>query len=182
MLPDVIRTARLTLRPYRASDLSDVLEYATNPRWAKYLPVPQPYEEQHAVEFLALQSATDRATRPSWAVEYQGKVVGGVNILFYIEMDRGELGYSICPEYWGQGLCTEAAQNVVNLSFASIPTLNRISATADARNKASIRVMEKLGMKFEGTLRHNRKVHSQHVDEAWCGILRGEWSGRARSV
>ena len=43
MLPDVLNTAQLRLRPFRLQDVDDVLSYATDPAWARYLPVPQPY-------------------------------------------------------------------------------------------------------------------------------------------
>ncbi len=43
MLPDILETARLQLRPFRLQDVDDVLIYATDPEWARYLPVPQPY-------------------------------------------------------------------------------------------------------------------------------------------
>jgi len=43
MLSDILETARLQLRPFRLQDVDDVLVYATEPAWARYLPVPQPY-------------------------------------------------------------------------------------------------------------------------------------------
>jgi RimJ/RimL family protein N-acetyltransferase len=49
---------------------------------------------------------------------------------------------------------------------------------ADARNLASLRVMEKLGMVREGVLRQNRLVRGEFIDEVWCGVLRTEWEVR----
>ena len=60
-------------------------------------------------------------------------------------------------------------------AFASGPGLLRVRAMADSRNAASIRVLERIGMRREGVLRSNRFVRDEGVDEVWCGILRSEW-------
>jgi RimJ/RimL family protein N-acetyltransferase len=52
MLPDIIKTERLRLRPFSLQDVDDVLSYASDPEWARYLPVPQPYRE-HSPFFRA---------------------------------------------------------------------------------------------------------------------------------
>lgn len=175
MLSEILETERLILRPFNKGDLSDIMDYATDPKWSKYLPVPQPYTSQSAIEFLELQVSLDRVNNPNWAIQYQNKVVGGINVRFFFDKDRAELGYSISPVHWGKGLATEAARKIIDLCFEGCLNLNRISANADSRNKGSLKVMEKLGMTVEGTLRQNRKTRDEYVDEAWCGLLRSEW-------
>ena len=59
MLPDIIETPRLRLRGFRLQDLDDVLSYASDPEWARYLPVPQPYTRAEAERFLAGQVLLD---------------------------------------------------------------------------------------------------------------------------
>jgi hypothetical protein len=61
MLPDIIETARLRLRPFRLRDVDDVLIYATDPEWARYLQVPQPYTQADTEKFLAGHVLLDRA-------------------------------------------------------------------------------------------------------------------------
>ncbi len=70
----------LLLRPWRLDDADDVLAYAADPEWARYLPIPQPYEPRHAVEFLTAQVAADRAVNPIWAIEFEGHAIGGTNL------------------------------------------------------------------------------------------------------
>ena len=70
----------------------------------------------------------------------------------------------------------------MNAAFAAYFSLRRIRAMADARNTASHRVMEKIGMKREGTLRQNDLVSGKLIDEAWFGILRAEWEALPRSI
>jgi RimJ/RimL family protein N-acetyltransferase len=174
-LPDVIQTKRLLLRKYALEDLENILAYATDPNWSRFLPVPQPYKRQHALDFINNQLALDRLTHPSFAIEFESKVVGGVNVRFDFNNCHGELGYSIAPSVWGKGLITEASRAIIDLSFSTYPELRRITAIADAENVASLRVMDKLGMIKEGVLRQHRKTHGKFIDVVYCGILREEW-------
>jgi RimJ/RimL family protein N-acetyltransferase len=80
MIPDVIQTERLTLRPFRDQDIDDVLEYARDPEWARYLPVPQPYTKQDAEQFIADNLLADRNVDPAWAIELEVAVVGGISL------------------------------------------------------------------------------------------------------
>lgn len=175
MIPDTIATARLQLRPFRLRDVDEVLVYASDPEWARYLPVPQPYTKAAAEKFLAGQVLLDRASHPAWAIAHAGVVIGGINLRLHCDQSIGELGYSIARNYWGRGLATEAARAVMDAAFTMYAHLHRIRAMADARNVGSLRVMEKLGMRREGVLRQNRRVRGEFIDETWCGVLRSEW-------
>ncbi len=174
-LPEILETKRLVLRPYRFEDVEDVLAYATDKEWSKFLPVPRPYSRMDAIQFLARMTLLDRVVHPSWAIAVDQQVVGGINIRFDFQNRLGEIGWSIARPLWGRGLTTEAATALIEAAFDVHPHLNRIRAMADARNQASHRVMEKLGMRGEGTLRQNRITHDELVDEVWFGVLRAEW-------
>ena len=178
MLPRTLMTARLTLRPYTWHDAADILAYATDAEWARYLPVPQPYTPLDAERFIAAQILLDHHRHAAYAIEHSGRLIGGVNIRFFEDHHIGELGYGLAPRAWGQGLTTEAATIVVEQAFAIYPQLHRIRASADPRNTASLRVMAKLGMQREAHLRQNRLHRGEWVDEAWCGLLRDEWRAR----
>jgi ribosomal-protein-alanine N-acetyltransferase len=178
MLPDTLETVRLRLRPFRLPDVDDVFVYATDPEWARYLPVPQPYTPADAETFIAGQVLLDREVHPAWAIVRARAVIGGINLRFHFDHRVGEMGYSIARRYWGQGLATEAARAVMAAAFAAYPSLHRIRAMADARNIGSLRVMEKLGMIREGVLRQNRLVRGEFIDEVWCGVLRPEWEAQ----
>jgi len=175
----VLETERLLLRPWRFGDVDDVLEYAQDPEWSRFLrTLPRPYEREHAEQFIARQLLLDRATHPAWAVQNQERVIGGVNARFDFANALGEIGYSIARAHWNRGYCTEAAKAVVDAAFSTLPELNRVQARADDRNTASQRVMAKLGMKKEGVLRQARVERGEPLDEAWYAILRSEWKAR----
>jgi ribosomal-protein-alanine N-acetyltransferase len=180
MLPEIIKTERLTLRPYRLQDVNDVLSYASDPKWARFLPVPQPYKKTDAEKFIASQLLLDQETHQSWALEQNQVVIGGIDIGFDFDNHVGELGYSIARTHWGRGLVAEAARAIIDTAFSTYPNLNRVRAMADSRNAGSLRVMEKLGMVREGVLRQNRVVRDELIDEVCCGILRSEWELQKR--
>lgn len=179
-LLETIETKRLVLRPYRFEDVEDVMSYATDEEWSRYLPVPRPYSPRDAIQFIARMTLLDRTVHPSWAMVADQRVIGGINIRFDFRNLVGEMGWSISRPFWGRGLTTEAARAVMNAAFGTHPQLNCIRAMADVRNLASHRVMEKIGMSREGTLRQNRITRGEPIDEAWFGILRSEWDADER--
>src|SRR5262245_13015558 len=139
MLPDIFETARLRLRPFRLRDVDAVLVYATDPEWARYLPMPQPYTQADAEQFLAGHVLLDREVHPTWAITHGGTTIGGINVSFHFDHHVGEMGYSIARSYWGQGLATEAAHAVMAAAFAAYASLHHLRAMADARNISSLR-------------------------------------------
>jgi RimJ/RimL family protein N-acetyltransferase len=174
-MPDIIRTSRLVLRPFAVSDIADVMAYATDEEWARFLPVPQPYQRADAERFLAAEAAVERTQQPSWAMLFEERVVGGITLRISQAHRLAELGYALARSCWGQGLATEAARAVLDTAFEVLSDLNRVRAIADPRNVSSLRVMEHVGMTREGLLRQNRVLRGELVDEVWCGILRKEW-------
>lgn len=176
LLPLVIETPRLQLSPWRFEDLNDLLAYATDPEWGRYLPVPQPYDESHARSFLASVQLYDRNQHATWAIREGGRAIGGVNLRLFEGARIGELGYSVAPTRWGRGYATEVARAVIGTAFSTIAHLERIRALADVRNAGSRRVLERCGLRLEGVLRRNRMDRDGLFDEAWYGMLRAEWA------
>jgi ribosomal-protein-alanine N-acetyltransferase len=176
ILPEVIDTPRLRLRSWQLGDVDDVFAYAQDPEWSRFLRMlPSPYTRTDAERFIARQLLLDRRAHPAWAILLDGRGVGGINLRFNFEHRLAELGYSVARSLWNQGYVTEAARAVVDAAFETHAELDRIRAMADARNTASQRVMEKIGMTREGVLRRNRVERGEAIDEAWYGILREEW-------
>lgn len=175
MLREVIRTERLVLRPWWLDDAGDVALYANDPEWSRYLRIAQPYSLEDAQKFIARQVSLNRDEYPSWAIEHEARVVGGINLRLLSDFRIGVLGYSIARAYWGRGLATEAARAIVGEAFEGCPTLTRVRALVDARNLASLRVLEKIAMRREGVLSLGRLGQDGLVDEVWCAISRSEW-------
>lgn len=174
VLPDIIETGRLLLRPYRLADVDDVLAYTQDPQWARFMGSP-PYGREDAERALAKQIVMDRQRQPNWAFVLDDTVIGGLTMFFDFEHRSAEIGYSVGRKYWSNGFCTEAVRAVIDVAFSTHQDLIRIHAKTDPENIASQRVLEKVGMAKEGVLRCSRVQGGEVFDEASFSILRSEW-------
>ena len=176
MTPTTLRTARLVLRPWRLTDVDDVVRYMDDD-FSRFLPIPRPYTRAHAEQFVASRVLESWDSNPVFAIELAGQVIGDINVRLSREHARGECGWGIGSAHWGQGLTTEAAAAVVAWAFATLE-LRKIEATADAENAGSWRVMEKLGMKREGLLRSHRVLRGERRDVVVYGLMRDDFASR----
>ena len=119
MLPEVIETERLQLRPFSLGDVDDIFSYASDPEWARYLPVPQPYTKADAERFVARQLLLDHERHQAWAIEHAKAVIGEINISFEFYNRIGGVGYNIARRHWGKGFATEAARAVIDAAFSA---------------------------------------------------------------
>jgi [ribosomal protein S5]-alanine N-acetyltransferase len=94
---------------------------------------------------------------------------------------KGELGFEIAPDFWGQGYASEAARAMLGFAFGEM-RLHRIFAACLAANRAAGRVAEKAGMKLEARLRHNEWIKGQWHDTLIYGILEQEFQDRLRQA
>jgi RimJ/RimL family protein N-acetyltransferase len=90
--------------------------------------------------------------------------------------NQAELGYWIGKPFWNRGYATEAAIAVIRFGFASLD-LNRIASRHFSRNPASGRVMQKAGLRHEGTARQSMIKWGKYEDLQLYAILREDWSG-----
>lgn len=118
--------------------------------------LPQPYTLDDARRFI-LSSATDADNdRFVFAITVKGKFVGCISALRQqnIHCRTAEIGYYVTPEFWGNGIATQALKKLVGFVFEHTDLI-RLFAEPFARNTASCRVLEKAGFTCEGTLRSN---------------------------
>lgn len=171
----VLETALLMLRPLEMSDARKVRELAGSREVARNTAsIPYPYPEGAAEEWIAEQAGDD--TRIVFAIVESGseELVGGIGLRLEPEHERGELGYWIGEEWWGRGYATEAAEAVVRFAFEELG-LERVHARTFARNPASRRVLEKIGMRREGLLPRHFKKWNEFVDVEIYGIVLEDW-------
>ena len=87
-----------------------------------------------------------------------GRLVGTVDFVWWKpEQQTAEIGYVLARDCWGQGIMTEAASALLKLGFGRME-LVRVQARCLVENIGSQRVMEKIGMSYEGTVRKGIKV------------------------
>ncbi len=173
-----LRTERLILRPLTPADADDVGRLAgAKEVAATMLYMPHPYEDGLAERWIASLAAHWVARRElhlAITAAATGELVGAVGLSGLDNPHRrAELGYWIGVPYWGRGYATEAARRLVRFAFEEVG-LHRVVAHHFTRNPASGRVLAKVGMTHEGTLRQHVLKHGVFEDrEAW-GMLATE--------
>jgi len=169
-----LHTERLTLRPFTLDDAPEVqrlcgaYEVALNT-----LLIPHPYPDGAAEEWIAKhQEDFDEDRLVHFAVD-DGHLAGAMGLVMKGD-GIAEIGYWIGVPFWGRGYATEAARAVLRYGFEE-RGLVRIFAMHFGRNAASGRVLQKIGMQYEGTLRRHVKKWDEYVDLVCYGALREEW-------
>lgn len=172
-----LKTKRLTLRHYRADDLEQTLAYHGDPDVARYLLEP-PWTREVAQQQITRRmgrkhiGASDQAL--ALVVEHDGSVIGDVGLWPTDEWLRtAELGWAFHPAAQGKGYATEAVLALIDLAFGHYG-MHRVKAQLDARNTASARVCERLGMSREAHLRRDWWSKGEWSDTLVYGMLAGE--------
>lgn len=177
----IIETERLVLRPFSLADAPAIQRLAGERDIASTtLTIPHPYPDGAAEQWIGKhQEAFSRGEALDLAVtrRLDGALVGAVGLRIEAEHAHAEMGYWIGKPYWGRGYCTEAAGAVVRYGFEALG-LNRIYACHFRRNPASGRVMQKIGMAYEGCRRGHLRKWGQFEDLATYGILKEEYEAR----
>ena len=129
---------------------------------------------------MARQALKTREGHGEFAIELEERAVGSVDLTIDIPRQTAFLRYSLAKRLWGQGLALEAAREVVRWGFET-HGLAKVWACADERNRRSLRVLEKLGLRREGLLMKHDVIRGERVDVAYYGLLREEWE-KDRSI
>ncbi len=174
-----LSTPRLLLRPFDLDDAPAVRELAGAYEIAEMTAnIPHPYEMGMAETWIfGHQDMFDEGRSAPFAItlKLEHTLIGAISLMDINRYQyQAELGYWIGKPYWNQGYCTEAARRVIQYGFEEFD-LNRIEARHMTKNPASGRVMQKLGMQFEGILRESIYRWDRFEDAAMYSILRYEF-------
>jgi RimJ/RimL family protein N-acetyltransferase len=173
-----LETERLILRQFSFDDAPMIQKLVGAREIADTtLEIPHPYEDGMAEEWLNLQKENFvKGVEVSCAITLKenGNLAGGINLRINKRFNRAEMGYWIAVPYWNKGYCTEAARKMLEYGFKELK-LNRIFAHHMVRNASSGRVMEKIGMKYEGTLRQHVIRWDKYEDLKIYSILSSEF-------
>lgn len=171
-----LKSERLLLRPWKESDAEELSQIANNKKIAQNMNYrfPFPYTIDCAKEWIL--KANEKLVQTSFAVEFEGKIVGSVG--FNLREDEREGvavgGYWLGEEFWGKGIATEAWTMIRDYAFENF-NIRKLEAGAYSWNPASIRVQEKCGFVKEGCLRQGVIRFGKVGDEFRLAILREEW-------
>jgi len=173
----MIETERLVLREIVADDAAALHRYWSDEDVTEFMvldPFAKIEDTQQMIVLLAGLYADGAGVR--WAVvrKEDGVVLGtcGFHNL-KPEHFRAEMGYEMGKEYWGRGLMAEALAAILGYGFDAM-NFNRVEAFVNAGNTRSLRILEKLGFRLDGTLREYELARGRFVDQHCLSLLRRE--------
>ena len=180
-----LETERLTLRPFVESDFDAMHAMRSSPDAVRWL-YEEPFSPEQTRNLLARKMAAT-----TWDHEgggftcavverSSGLTVGDANLDWLSERDRtAEVGFIFDPRRHGKGFATEAARAIVDWAFTTAG-MHRVIGRTEARNVASARVLEKLGMRLEAHFVENEWVKNEWQSELVYSVLDREWSSSDR--
>ena len=143
-----IRTNRLIIREFQLGDAKELFSLHRDAKATRYAGGTRTQEES-LQSLYRIISRVRQTGFGAFALELpdDGDLIGWAGVQKMIDSDRYEIIYALKPDYWGQGLATEAGQALLDASFES-RQLTEIFALVFPQNIGSIRVLEKLGLSF----------------------------------
>lgn len=171
---------RLRLRPFTLDDEAAVFVLTSDPEIARFMRFEAhrtPVDTRAFLELVA--NHYRRGNRFAWALvrREDGLLIGSCGFVSQsTERKSAEIGYWLGKSYWGKGYAVEAARALVHFGFEQMG-LERVEAKCFLQNYAGQRVIEKLGMKFEGTDR-SEMIKDEYPELNMYGISRKDWQDK----
>jgi len=170
-----IETKRLILRKFELTDADDMYKnWASDDKVTKFLTWPTHKDieiSRKVVEMWVKDYSEDNNYQ--WCIELKsiGEAIGSIGVVDYKEnIEAVEIGYCIGSKYWGMGITTEALKALIEFFFEEVG-VNRIEARHDPVNANSGKVMQKCGLKYEGTRIKADRNNSGICDVAMYGLI-----------
>lgn len=164
-----------TIRKWKLSDAADLAAALSNKKIQDNLRdgLPYPYTEEDGKEYISSMLSADENDTFAFAVVADGKAVGSIGVFRQTNIHRctAEVGYYIAEEYWGKGIMTSALREACDFVFNNSDII-RIYAEPFTYNKASCRVLEKVGFQCEGILRNNAVKNGNIQDMKMYALLK----------
>jgi RimJ/RimL family protein N-acetyltransferase len=177
-----LTSARLALRRFQRADLTTLVTYRSDPAVARYQGWDAPYPAAEGARLIDEMMHRHPDTPGEWfqfavALRSSRELVGDVGARVDADDPRqAEIGFTLAPAHHGHGYATEAARAVLDYLLGE-RAKHRVTACCDARNAASARVLERIGMRREGHLRESTWAKDEWTDDLLYAVLDREWAG-----
>jgi RimJ/RimL family protein N-acetyltransferase len=177
-----ITTERLTLSRLLPLDAPRVFAYRGDPEVSRYQSwLPASLEEVR--RFIDGLQSVPFDTPGTWfqfgiRLRDSGLLVGDAGVHFPADLPRqAEIGITVAPDHQGRGVATEAVRGLLGHLFAS-PARHRVFASVDPRNRASVALLARVGMRQEAHFRRSLWFRGEWADDLLFAVLESEWKGR----
>jgi RimJ/RimL family protein N-acetyltransferase len=165
----------VTLREWQLSDAAALAKLLNNKKVLDNLRdgLPYPYTEKDGEFFINSMLSADKNDTFAFAIIYDGELVGSIGAFRQqnIHSKTAEIGYYVGEKYWGWGIATAAVTLLSRLVFENTDII-RLFAEPFAVNAGSIRVLEKAGFEYEGTLRKNAVKNGIVLDMKMYSLIK----------
>jgi RimJ/RimL family protein N-acetyltransferase len=158
-MPIILESKRLLFRPHLITDLDNYCAMEMDIGVRRYVggyPRSREDAEKRFPKNQAQKLVTDRMALWATILKAENVYIGRCGLVPHLKADGGPmpgeaaLGYYIASQYWHHGFATEAGKAFIHFGFNEL-ALNRIVATVEKGNDASVRVLQKLGFSLENT-------------------------------
>jgi len=170
----ILETDRLLLREFDEGDAAAFYVLGSDPAIIRYTGDPGGglVNVEHAAEIIRSHPMADYRAHGfgRWACvdKRTGTVVGFAGLKRLPALGEVDIGYRLLPTHWGAGLATEAGRAVLRYGFERL-TLGRVIGLVNLANAASVRVLEKLGLRSDGSVEYVGQRVARYVIEAEAG-------------
>ncbi|MGN0143575.1 MAG: GNAT family N-acetyltransferase [Clostridium sp.] len=180
-----LETDRLIMRKFKLSDgIHMYNNWASDENVTRYLSWPMHKAKSMSISYVKWliknYEKDDENTIYDWAIELKeiGEPIGSISaVSINYDIESVQIGYCIGFKWWYKGIVSEAFKEVIRFFMEDVG-VNRIEARCDSRNVNSSRVMEKCGLKYEGTLRSSDKNNAGVCNILWYSILKSDYYRR----
>ncbi|NGP45716.1 GNAT family N-acetyltransferase [Bacillaceae bacterium SIJ1] len=168
-----------SIRELKREDEQDVHRYASLEETCRFqIWGPNTREETKAyIDQVLADAASLERSRYVFSIidRSTGLMVGAGEVIVKDRWNQaGEVGDVVHPDFWGKGIATDAATLLIGFGFQEL-RLHRIAATCHPENRGSSRVLEKVGMTFEGCIRDHLKLKNGWRDSLLYSVLEDDW-------
>jgi len=178
--PEIV-TARLLLTPLTLRDADAVFAYRSLPEVTRFQTWEPPTPDE-VVAFIRELDDVEFDTPDTWFQlgirdREAGRLMGDVGVHFLEDGRQVEIGFTLDPAFQGRGLAVEAVAALLDHLFGPLGK-HRVIASVDPRNEASIRLLERVGMRREAHFRESLWFKGEWADDVVFAVLASEWGER----
>ncbi|GCE18484.1 GNAT family N-acetyltransferase [Dictyobacter kobayashii] len=180
----ILTTERLILRDFDERDWKPTLEYQSDPEFLRFNPWHERTElDVHSLIRMFINWGRERPRKKyqlAIVLRKNNQLIGNCGLrMSHAQADMADLGYELDRHYWGYGYATEASRALLAFGFEQLQ-LHRIWAYCLSENVASAHVLEKIGMRYEGSQLESEWMKGRWWDTMFYAMLEREWQNLRR--